>query len=89
MLPGESSGTLRLPTSANLATIESHQVDTLNVFNGDSVSADSGTLTSTRLTGLGMGGDQFIAGRLVQGGITYEGLEAARASTSATAPTAS
>ena len=76
MLPGESSGTLRLPTSANLSTIESHQVDTLNVFNGDSVSADSGTLTSTRLTGLGMGGDQYISGRLVQGGITYEGLEA-------------
>ena len=28
MLPGESSGTLRLPTSTNLSTIESHQVDT-------------------------------------------------------------
>ena len=38
MLPGESSGPLRLPTSSSLQTVESHQVDTLNVFNGDSVS---------------------------------------------------
>ena len=80
--------------------MELNQVDTLNVFNDDSPAADVGQLTSTRLTGLGMGGDTVIAGRKLNGGISYgsAGVRDRRAtrtasrrstSTSATAPTAS
>ncbi len=76
MLPGESSGPLRTPAATSLKAIESHQVDTLNVFNADSIAEAFGTLTSTRLTGLGMADDQFIAGRSVQGGVTYDDFEA-------------
>src|SRR5918998_4646380 len=76
MLPGETPGTPVTPQSQSLNVVEANQVDTLNVFNNDSVSDDIGNLTSTRLTGLGMGLNQFVSGRSLQGGITYDGLEA-------------
>ena len=59
------------PLNLNTRVNEADQVDTLNVFNGDSPSNDTGTLTSTRLTGLGMGDVSIIAGRSIDGGITY------------------
>jgi hypothetical protein len=76
LLPGESTSALPIPSGGTLQTIESKQVDTLNVNNQDSPSADTGDLTSTRITGLTMGADTFVAGRLLPGGITYDNLEA-------------
>ncbi|HEX6132112.1 MAG TPA: hypothetical protein VF044_10290, partial [Actinomycetota bacterium] len=64
------------PFNLNFRVVESDQVDTLNVFHGNSPADDVGVLTSTRLTGLGMGGDTVIADRLIPGGITYANLEA-------------
>nr|NLI49987.1 calcium-binding protein [Propionibacterium sp.] len=65
MLPGERSGH-PLPVSAVTAdAIEAAQVDRLVVHNEGSPAADTGTLTSGRLTGLGMGA----------GGIEYDGFE--------------
>ena len=64
------------PLNLNTRVDEAVQVDTLNVFHGNSPSNDSATLTQTRLTGLGMGGDTFIADRPFDGGITYSNLEA-------------
>ena len=49
--------------------------DTLNVFDQDSTADDTGTLSGTRLTGLGMGGDQIIGGKTYNGGITYQDFE--------------
>ena len=66
-----------LKTVRNLYTgADAPQVDTLNVFNGNSPSNDVGLLTETRLKGLGMGGDAVVNGHPVNGGITYSGLEA-------------
>ena len=76
MLPGETPGETVTPDSPSVFVLEPYQVDTLNVFNDDSISDDIGNLTSTRLTGLGMGPDQFVAGRVLNGGITYGDLEA-------------
>ena len=76
LLPGETTSDFHQPTSPSLDVIEDRQVDTLNVFNGDSVSADTGLLTSTRLTGLGLAPDQFAGGRFLLGGIEYQELEA-------------
>ena len=63
------------PFNANLAVDELDQVDVLNVYNGDSPSDDRATLTSNRLTGLGMGPDTVIAGRAFSGGIGFEAME--------------
>ncbi|MCX5670548.1 MAG: hypothetical protein NTU94_04405, partial [Planctomycetota bacterium] len=60
----------------NIRVVEEDQVDTLTVYNGGSPSNDVGGLTADRLSGLGMGGDAVIGGRLVRGGIGYTGLEA-------------
>jgi Ca2+-binding RTX toxin-like protein len=76
LLPGEVSGPLPTPPNPAFDAIENRQVDTLVVHNEDSVSNDTGTLTSTRLSGLGMGPDQFVGGRFLLGGITYSDLEA-------------
>jgi Ca2+-binding RTX toxin-like protein len=59
----------------NLTVKETEQIDILNVFDDDAVADGSGTLTSTRLYGLGMGSDTTIAGRPFKGGITYGDLE--------------
>jgi Ca2+-binding RTX toxin-like protein len=64
------------PVNLNTRVVEEDQVDTLNVFHGNSPADDFGLLTDSRLIGLGMGGDASIAGRVIQGGITYAGLEA-------------
>ncbi|NOR30694.1 MAG: hypothetical protein GQ539_06320, partial [Sulfitobacter sp.] len=63
------------PVNANLRVDEAEQVDTLTIFNGQSPAADVGVLTSTRLSGLGMGDDVVIAGKRILGGITYSGIE--------------
>ena len=78
LLPGETTSDFHQPTSPSIDVIEDRQVDTLNVFNGDSVSADTGLLTSTRLTGLGLAPDQFAGGRFLLGGIDYAGARGAQ-----------
>ncbi|MBW1951291.1 MAG: hypothetical protein JRJ18_17495, partial [Deltaproteobacteria bacterium] len=50
-------------------------MDFASVFNDASVSDDTGTLTASRLSGLGMGPDTVIASRRLPGGITYHDLE--------------
>ena len=64
------------PLNLNIRVVDADQVDTVNVFNGDSPSDDTGTLTSDRLTGLGMGAESIIDGRRFVGGITYGNVEA-------------
>ena len=63
------------PVNSNLLVDESQQVDVINVYNRNSVSNDIGTLTDTRIYGLGMGPDTVIGGKALQGGITYANLE--------------
>jgi hypothetical protein len=75
VLPGESSGHPLTITATTAQAIESAQVDVLVVHNTDSPAADVGTLTGTRLTGLGMADDHVVAGRTLPGGITYAGFE--------------
>ena len=80
MLPGETPGEKITPDSPSVFALEPYQVDTLNVFNNDSISDDIGSIVEDalghRLHGLGMGPDQFVAGRLLRGGITLGDLEA-------------
>jgi Ca2+-binding RTX toxin-like protein len=64
------------PVNRNTLVDEAVQVDTLNVFNGNSPADDAGVLTDTQLSGLGMGGDTVISGRPFHGGIEYHGVEA-------------
>ncbi|MEW6157779.1 MAG: hypothetical protein AB1813_10120, partial [Verrucomicrobiota bacterium] len=64
------------PVNPNTTVDEAVQVDTLTLFNADSVSDDLGVLTRDRIYGLGMGPDTHIAGKLFRGGITYRDLEA-------------
>ena len=74
LLPGESSGG-PLPITATTAdALETAQVDRLVVHNEDSPAADTGVLTGTRITGLGMAGDDVLDGQSVLGGIVYVGL---------------
>ena len=63
------------PLNANIKVNEDVQVDVLNVFNSESPSNDTGTLTEDHLSGLGMGPDTVIAGRPFLGGITYHNME--------------
>ncbi|MFT5523723.1 MAG: hypothetical protein ACI9HK_001671, partial [Pirellulaceae bacterium] len=63
------------PLNPNVAVNEDVQVDLLNVFDGNNPTDVTGHLTSDRLYGLGMGGDTFIGGKLIEGGITYHNLE--------------
>ena len=76
LLPGEYSGPPKPPVLPTIRVYETKQVDTLVVHNEDSPADDIGTLTKTRITGLGMAPDLYVAGRLFQGGITYLDLEA-------------
>ena len=76
LLPGESSGHPTPATAPSVDAIEDNQVDTLIADNSDSPANDVGALTSTRLTGLGMAPDTYVAGRLLPGGIVYAELEA-------------
>ena len=66
LFPGEVATLLPTPTASSLAVIEAKQVDILNVVNTASARNEAGTLTSTRLTGIGLSPD----------GVTYSGLEA-------------
>jgi Ca2+-binding RTX toxin-like protein len=75
MLPGEDSGPLVTTPNPNFDADETKQVDTLVVDNSGSVADDTGTLTSSQVTGLGMGGPQSVDGRDLNGGITYADLE--------------
>ena len=54
---------------------EAEQVDVATVFNNESVADNSGTLTATRLYGLGMGPDTVMDGLSWPGGLTYSNLE--------------
>lgn len=71
--PGDSY--FYAPINPNTLVEETDQVDAAYIDNSDSPAADTGTLTETRLTGLGMGSDTVIATRSLLGGITYENLE--------------
>ena len=75
VLPGESSGNPLPITATTAKAIEAAQIDRLIVHNEDSPANDVGTLTSTRITGLGMADDQVVNGRLMAGGVTYGGFE--------------
>jgi len=63
------------PVNLNIRVAEEDQVDTLQVFHGNSPANDEATLTEDHLTGLGMGGDTVISGRILPGGIVYRDLE--------------
>ena len=76
LMPGETSGHPLRPTLPTINVDEAAQVDTLVVHNEDDPSTESATVTSTRITGLGMAPDLVVAGRRFDGGITYSGLEA-------------
>ena len=89
MLPGETPGAEVVPDAPSVFAIEANQVDTLNVYNDDSISDDVGNLTATRLTGLGMGPDQFVAGRVLQRRHHLRRASRRSTSTSATATTRS
>ncbi|WP_261842146.1 LEPR-XLL domain-containing protein [Aliamphritea ceti] len=51
MLPTETDGELSI---VNISLDETQQTDTLNVFNDGSIQNDTGVLTATTITGLGM-----------------------------------
>ena len=72
-LPGNSY--YYAPINPNVLVDEADQVDTLFVDNTDSPAVETGTLTETRLSGLGMGPDTLIGDRTLQGGINYLNLE--------------
>ncbi|HET7352029.1 MAG TPA: hypothetical protein VFJ28_13915 [Marmoricola sp.] len=76
MLPGEFTEAPVTTPNPAFDVIEEDQVDTLVVDNHNSVASESGTLTSSHLSGLGMGGPRTIGGIAFAGGITYTGLEA-------------
>ena len=68
--------------SMNFFVDETKMVDYLVVNNTNSVADETGTLEDAsidnfeqRITGLGMGPDRYIGGRLQPGGITYGGVE--------------
>ena len=63
MLPTETDGELPI---VNISLDENQQTDTLNVFNDGSIQNDTGELTATTITGLGM-----TAGK----GIEYRDIE--------------
>jgi Ca2+-binding RTX toxin-like protein/phage tail sheath gpL-like len=63
------------PVNLNTRVDEAEQVDVLTVFHGNSPANDEAVLTESSLNGLGMGGDTVIAGRVIDGGITYRNLE--------------
>ena len=79
MLPSENPTP---PKELDITTDETVQTDQLIIFNDSSVSDDTGTMTSTNISGLGMAADAIdvldknnIVERTVPGGINYVGLE--------------
>ena len=76
LLPGAGDKYVIKPLNLNRRVVDADQVDTVNVYNGDSPSDDTGTLTSDRLTGLGMGDESIIDGRSFVGGLQYLNIEA-------------
>ena len=76
MLPGEFTDAPVTTPNPAFDVVEADQVDTLVVDNHNGVAAETGTLTATQLSGLGMGGPRTIGGRPFNAGITYTGLEA-------------
>ncbi|MDE3024064.1 MAG: calcium-binding protein, partial [Acidobacteriota bacterium] len=66
LLPGESSSPLPILSDPNLSMIEANQIDTLNVNDGGVTAGQTGDLTSSTVTGLGMG----------SAGIVYAQIEA-------------
>ena len=87
MLPGESSQELVTTPNPAFDVVESKQVDTLVLDNGNGVAAETGTSTYDptavvdgitgigTVTGLGLGGDRVIGGKTIAGGVTYGALE--------------
>ncbi len=87
MLPGESSQELVTTPNSSFDVIESKQVDTLVLDNGNDVAAETGAVTFDptavvdgitgigTVTGLGLGGDRVIGGQTIAGGVTYGDLE--------------
>ena len=76
MLPGEFTDAPVTTPNPAFDVVEADQVDTLVVDNHNSVADETGTLTATQLSGLGMGGPRTIGGFVFNAGITYTGLEA-------------
>jgi Ca2+-binding RTX toxin-like protein/phage tail sheath gpL-like len=74
--PAVNDGYFYGPVNPNIRVDEEVQVDTLNLYNGNSPSDDEGVLTDERIYGLGMGPDCTIGDRPLNGGITYYNLEA-------------
>ena len=66
LLPGEHTSPLPVLSNPNLNMIEANQVDTLNVNDGGVTSGQTGELTSSSVTGLGMD----------SAGIVYSEIEA-------------
>ncbi|MDG1365231.1 MAG: FlgD immunoglobulin-like domain containing protein [Akkermansiaceae bacterium] len=75
VVPVKSDSYYYAPINPNVLVDEVAQVDSLIVDNTDSPAFDTGVLTETRLTGLGMGSDTRIGTKTLQGGITYLNLE--------------
>lgn len=79
-LAGASEFTME-KTNPNLLVDENEETDffflndTDNVTNIEELPTAQLDVTANRLTGLGMGGDQYVGDRLVAGGISYTGLE--------------
>jgi Ca2+-binding RTX toxin-like protein len=74
-VPEERASYYYAPINPNVLVDEADQVDSLIVDNTDSPALETGVLTETRLTGLGMGPDTRIGTKTLQGGITYLNLE--------------
>ncbi|MCH2123012.1 MAG: hypothetical protein MK136_17440, partial [Pirellulaceae bacterium] len=66
------------PVNPNTLVNEQTQVDTLNLYHGESLSNDIGVLTENDISGLGMGPDTYIGDRWLPGGIRYDNLESVR-----------
>ena len=75
IVPQASDAYFYGPVNPNTLNNPANAVNTLNVFNNDSVGNDAGVLTDSRLYGLGMGGGATIAGRTFQAGITYGDIQ--------------
>ena len=75
LLEGNADHYFVTPVNPNTRVEEDVQVDVLQIFNGNSVSDDVGTLTADRVYGFGMGPDTVIGENRIPGGISYSSLE--------------
>ncbi|HET7305708.1 MAG TPA: hypothetical protein VFJ12_14290 [Segeticoccus sp.] len=76
MLPRETSAPLVTTPNAAYDVIEAHQVDRLVVDDSDQTADTTGRLTGSQITGLGTSDDLVLDGRTIDGGITYDQVEA-------------